>query len=76
MKLWFVSKRTPGHEAMWGYDCYYAHVVRAETEHQARSMVPSGDEGASVWLDPAQTTCEELPAQGEPEVILSDFLAG
>lgn len=77
MKLWLLEKIEPGFAGKyWSYDCYYAHVVRAETEEQARNMVPCGDEGKQAWLDLSLTTCAELTADGEPGVIISDFSAG
>jgi hypothetical protein len=78
MDLWLIQKKDLGMEAPWGYDCYYAHVIRAESENDARRIASTVacDEGPSVWLDPSMTTCKPLTSTGEPVIILSDFLAG
>lgn len=78
MRLW-VIRWIAGHKKWAGvYDMSYGHVVRAETESAARKLASRcfGDEGREVWLDPTATTCEELLADGEPTVILTDFLSG
>lgn len=77
MQLWHLYKRddTAGY---FTWDCTFGFVVRAETEDAARALASSeaGDEGAAAWLDTKQTTCEELTAYGEAEIILRDFHAG
>jgi hypothetical protein len=77
MKLWDVGV-IDGGKAPWGYDCSYAFIIRAETEEEARRFAAQqkGDEGEAVWLNPALTSCSELTADGEPGVILRDFLCG
>jgi hypothetical protein len=56
------------------YDKVFGFVVRASSPVEAREMAANecGDEGAAVWLDPENTTCEELLAEGESVVILRD----
>lgn len=74
MKLWILKSVTDW--TPW-YDSAFGFVVRAETETQAREVAShrAGDEGGVVWLDAALTTCEELPTDGEPCVVLRDFAA-
>jgi len=58
-------------------------VVRAETENEARSLASAegGDEvrdnagrrGGNPWLDPKQSTCETLTADGAAGVVIRDF---
>lgn len=57
------------------YDKLFKAVVRAETEQQARSLASecAGEEGKSVWLDPAKTSCAPLDHDGEPGVLCVDF---
>ena len=68
-----------------GYDSYDSHIVRAPTEDEARAAVPCGGEcprhtytkhGSCVWQNPKKTTCNHLPVEGNPGVILSSFNAG
>lgn len=63
------------------YDENHGLVVRAASEPHARRIAmehsaASGDEHEAVWLDAKQTTCEAINEDGEPSVILVDFLAG
>lgn len=60
------------------YDAYDGHVIRAESESDARRLASEcrGDEGPDVWLDPSRSSCMVLAADGPPGVILSDFHAG
>jgi hypothetical protein len=57
------------------YDKAFGFVVRAVNEPAARALACEeyGDEGEAVWLDPSQTTCEELTADGPQEIVLRDF---
>lgn len=72
---------------VWSWDCAYGFVVRAEDERSAREFVArsrerddwentTGDEGPEVWRDVTLTSCVELTGEGEPEIILRDFVAG
>jgi hypothetical protein len=36
----------------------------------------TGQEGPDVWLDPTATTCTPINPDGEPTMILRDFLHG
>ncbi len=63
----------------WTWDCAYGFMVRAETEEEARSMASAeaGDEGADSWTDSNFSTCEAVSgAEGEPGIVMTDFLAG
>ena len=89
MKLWLLRPvRSEREDTAWDpwYDKAFGFVVRAETEEQARQMANGngGDEcgpvksyvyrtGGDPWLDPKQSTCEELTADGEAEIIIRDF---
>lgn len=78
----------PGTEhPIWSWDCAYGFVVRAESEITARQAivearnkddwrVMAGDEREAVWLDPKLTSCVELTTEGEPGILMRDFLAG
>jgi len=68
------------------YDKAFGFVVRAETEEDAREMANKcgGDEtgkaqrvvyrtGGDPWLYPKYSTCIELTAEGESDVIITDF---
>lgn len=77
MKLWLLEALNPqGGPWLTRYDCYYAHVIRAESEAAARAMAPHGDEGADAWTDEKQSSCTELHPSGEACVVISDFNAG
>lgn len=61
------------------YDCNDAFLVRARSEKQARKIASkrqSGDEPPQTWLDPKKSSCEIVPADGEPGIIMTDFHAG
>ena len=60
------------------YDCVNGLVVRAESEEMARALAAekSADEGGHVWLDMTKSSCDQLPENGVPGVILVDFNAG
>jgi hypothetical protein len=85
MKLWLLHPvgYTDDDEDMaaawkpW-YDKAFGFVVRAESEQAARALANAagGEEisaGVNPWLDPAQSTCVPLLAEGEAEVVLFDF---
>ena len=65
-----------------GYDSYDGFVVRALSETDARQLVTdetSGDERwnyPDAWTSSTWSTCEELTASGEQEIIMADFNAG
>ena len=75
-ELWPIHP-TKGAWDPW-YDTACGFVVRAETEEAARCLADAkgGDETSQIrhpWLDPGQSKCEELLAEGEAEVILRHF---
>ena len=87
MKLW---KLTPNGgdkaEGAWSpwYDKAFGFVVRAEDENEARVIADSnagaenetwGTDKVHPWLDPRQSTCEELLPDGPSGLILQDFHA-
>lgn len=56
-------------------------VVRASSEEEARqvvdALVRSEFQDVSLeWLDPSKTTCEIVPDEGKPEVILQNVRWG
>lgn len=75
MKLWLVQRPDT-----WDYDVLNGALVRAESEHEARTLVSDehGDEGKDVWFKES-TRCipvETVETKGNPEVLLKDFTAG
>ena len=67
------------------YDKAFGFVVRASTEEAARALADAdaGDENRGQyqnntivtfkpWLDAKYSTCEELQAEGEESVLMSD----
>lgn len=87
MKLWLLKPKDDNYVA-WNpwYDKAFGFVVRAETEERARQLAndKGGDEvgkisnttyrtGGDPWLDPKQSTCEELTTDGDEEVVLEDY---
>jgi hypothetical protein len=82
MKLYHLYPNTehPQYRNIWGYDCYYSFVIRADSELLARdyAYIESADESRiiDVWLDPEYTICEELHAHGEEGIINASFSAG
>ena len=90
MRRLFLLRPVDGNDKAWDpwYDKVFGFVVRADNEKQARALANAqgGDEcgpvrqsvyrmGGDPWLDPDQSTCEELTAHGEAGVILRDFAA-
>lgn len=83
MKLWLL-KRIDDEAHDWGadYDEYVGFVVRAPDEAKAREMawIGSGGEYGSrrepYWQHPDQTSCVEIPVDGDEGVILDSFRAG
>ncbi len=87
MKLWLLRPIRQDGDAWdpW-YDKSFGFVVRADTEERAREVANSngGDEtgpakvdiyrtGGDPWLDPKQSTCEELTADGDECMVIQDF---
>ncbi len=74
MKLWILKRLTDRPE----WDVNNGFVIRAETENAARGIASQqrGDEGPGTWIDTGLSTCEELTADGEIGVVLTDFNAG
>ena len=74
MKLWLLKSCSAGEK----YDTYNGFVVRASTERRARAMAEAmpSDDVVGHWQDPFKTTCEELRAEGQSEVVLGSFNAG
>ena len=72
----------------WCDKCF-GFVVRAETEENARNIAHenAGDENRGEflgnqiantkepWRNPEYSTCIELTADGEPEIVIRDFMA-
>ena len=73
MKLWLLERGFDG-----TYDANCGFVIRAETEQEARALgeKQSGDEPDGCWLDPKESKCSELLPDGEPGIVLTDFVAG
>lgn len=76
MKL-YLLKRTDG----TGYDEYYAYVIAAENETQAREIAAgnAADEGEAVWhsqLDCSVTLLALNSTRREAGIVLDSFNAG
>lgn len=75
MKLWILEPRKG--DSLWRYadDTAQAHVVRAETERDAREYACQrhGREGEDAWRDQSHSTCIELPADGEAGIVVTDY---
>ena len=63
-----------GHWVPW-YDKAFGFVVIADSEEEARRLasLSHSDEGAEVWLDHAETTCEEIDGDDESRVVICNF---
>lgn len=72
MKLWLLEL-AEGVE--WQYDAADGFVVRAKTEADARALAFERDTW-SHWRNADGSTCTELTADGEAEVVLESFNAG
>lgn len=80
MKI-YLLRPNPDNDAAWKpwYDKAFGFVVRAESEEQARLFASEkgGEENEfgkpSPWLDPRQSTCEEVTADGEAGLIIHDI---
>lgn len=88
MKLWHIKVKErddwqPFPPQWMNYDTVMAAVVRAETEDEARHLVyglraekDAGDEDKPAladWLNREYVDCTELPADGDPGVIVADI---
>ena len=89
MKLWLLRHIAGRPEWEPWYDKAFGHVVRAETEQQAREMAAdaAGDEAErnweadplgrthvrNPWLDATASTCVELTTNGAVEVVMTDL---
>lgn len=74
MKLWLISM--PG--GFPGWDVYYAGVIRAETEQDARRIaerVLNSDRNPGEWMAP-EVACVPIDVQGGEGLILGAFNAG
>ncbi len=72
MKL-FLLTNLQGHD----WDTNQGFVIRAGDDQIARAMAneESADEG-KIWGDPLKASCVEIPIEGVPQIILTDFSAG
>ena len=88
-KLWLLRPVQGDDETgLWNpwYDKAFGFVVRAETEEEARDLAQKegGDEVYGIsysspkgpaWTSSDHSTCRELTADGEAEVIMQDYHA-
>ena len=87
MRLWVLDVvelelNLPTKDDPWGYgwwDTARGFVVRAESEEQARELAnaQAGEEnskGYKPWLESKYTTCEELTYEGEPGIVIRDYI--
>jgi len=84
MTLWILKARKdlPKDDNPWypWNDKNFGIVVRASTEERARELArdSSSDESRrfeNAWTSSKYSTCDELPAEGEEDVILIDHHA-
>ena len=70
--LWLIKPIVPWEP--W-YDKTFGFVIRASTPEDARKLAASraGDEDPCSWLNAGETSCVELPQDGDDEIILRDF---
>lgn len=79
MKLWIISQSVNR-----GYDTYDSAVVAAETEEEARNILPSGDDWGEAaryggWANkPSEVNVEYLGVTDRDisGIIISSFNAG
>ena len=73
MKLWHLERMERA-----GHDEYIEHVIRAEDEASARAMAvaTAADEGKWTWMSSEKSTCKELTADGDAEIVVASFNAG
>jgi len=76
MKIFKISRE----DGAW-YDENDGFVIAASSEAEVRKIASShaADEGAAVWLNAHESTCQvigEALSNQLPEVILRDFHAG
>jgi len=79
MRLWILRPVDEKSKAWqpW-FDKTFGFIIEAEAEIKARELANNegGDEnrgGQNPWLDPKQSTCQELLPIGEERVIMEDF---
>lgn len=77
MKLFLLKPIDEGDKIFW-YDCNHGFVIRAESEGEAREIASKNhaDEGSEVWLNTERVSCEKITNEGEPGIVLCDFVAG
>jgi len=81
MKLWLLKAREDLGTDNDPWECWYdkAHgfVIRAEDETTARAIAnqSGGDETRvfDAWLSTEYSTCVELTADGESDIIIEDY---
>ncbi len=81
-RLWLIRPLGGGAWEPW-YDKTFGFVVRADSEEEARKLANAeggdetsrGERDGDPWLDPKQSICAELTADGEKCVIIRDFAA-
>ena len=88
MKLWILEpvENLSDGDNPWNrfYGRTFGFVVRADTEEEAREFAHenAGDENTSIiatgapWKYSEYSTCKELVADGEPGMIMRDFVSG
>lgn len=78
MKLWVLRLNRELKLRESAYDRYYGFIVRAENEKVAREMATEEAKFNPTPNDWKSTdfSCEELTAEGEAEIVSSDFNRG
>jgi hypothetical protein len=59
------------------YDVYDAFLIRAKNEMEARQIAHENRSGEGpIWSSNAFSSCVEVSAEGDAEIIISSFNAG
>ena len=74
----FLLRPTRRGASRFSWGMHRSFVVRAKDKLSARQlaaedMSPRSD--ASLWMDSKLTSCEELTGDGEPEVVLGEYVS-
>ena len=79
MSLWILKRKyyISGH----GNGVSNGFVIRASSEKAARQLLKHykhlvRGEGIETWLNPDESTCEKLTANGKEDIILWDITSG
>lgn len=71
MKLYILEPKSEAPWTPW-YDKCFCFICRTSSAKAARRIAAdnAADEGFKVWLSPKYSSCKELKAEGEEELII------